>query len=130
MNQNIREIVLYSIIGVLTTLINYLIYYLLIQVKVNWLIANMIAWIVAVIFAYITNKDIVFKVTNNNALFMFIKVRLITLILENILLFIGIEKLLFNRNYTKIIVTIIIVIINYLYSKFKIFTRRFSDENH
>ena len=65
-----EEIVVYLIVGVLTTALNLLTYYLCVftflnpQDKVELQMANIIAWIVGVIFAYYANRKYVFKSKN------------------------------------------------------------------
>ena len=57
-----KEYILYLIFGILTTLVNFFIYYLFTYIlKVNYLISNCLAWLSAVIFAFVTNKTIVFN---------------------------------------------------------------------
>ncbi|MDD7755037.1 MAG: GtrA family protein, partial [Clostridiales bacterium] len=57
-----KEYILYLIFGALTTFVNFLIYYLFTYIlKVNYLISNCLAWLSAVIFAFVTNKTIVFN---------------------------------------------------------------------
>ena len=52
-----EELVKYFIIGVITTIINYVIFAIFSSViKIDIHISNIIAWVVSVIFAYITNK--------------------------------------------------------------------------
>ena len=57
-----KEYILYLIFGALTTFVNFLIYYLFTYIlKVNYLISNCLAWLSAVIVAFVTNKTIVFN---------------------------------------------------------------------
>ena len=57
-----KEIILYVIFGVLTTIVNLIAYYLFSNIiNINYLISNAIAWIISVVFAYITNKFFVFN---------------------------------------------------------------------
>ena len=62
-----KEIILYLIFGVLTTLVNIIIFYLFNDIiKIDYKISNIIAWITSVIFAFITNKLVVFESKNKN----------------------------------------------------------------
>ena len=65
MKDDTKEIVSYVFVGGMTTLVNYVVYFLLLKIHSHWLIANSISWIFAVLFAYYTNKRYVFKSTNN-----------------------------------------------------------------
>ena len=57
-----KKIILYVIFGVLTTIVNLIAYYLFSNIiNINYLISNAIAWIISVVFAYITNKFFVFN---------------------------------------------------------------------
>ena len=62
-----KEIILYVIFGVLTTIVNLIAYYLFSNIiNINYLISNAIAWIISVVFAYITNKFFVFNNSDIN----------------------------------------------------------------
>ena len=57
-----KEVIMYLIFGVATTLVNWVVYSLLMKTSaVNMTISNAIAWFTAVVFAYITNKLFVFE---------------------------------------------------------------------
>ena len=56
-----KELIKYLIIGVLTTVINYIVFVIATALKIDMHISNIIAWFVSVIFAYITNKLFVFE---------------------------------------------------------------------
>ena len=56
-----RDVILYLIFGVCTTVVNLAVFWVLTSpLKVNELIANIVAWILAVVFAFLTNRDLVF----------------------------------------------------------------------
>ena len=56
-----KEVIMYLVFGVLTTLVNWICYALLTKKGINMNVSNVIAWIVAVLFAFITNKLFVFE---------------------------------------------------------------------
>ena len=57
-----KEVIMYLIFGVATTLVNWIVYSLLMKTSVvNMTVSNAIAWFTAVVFAYITNKLFVFE---------------------------------------------------------------------
>ena len=89
-------------------------------------IANIIAWITSVTFAYFTNRKFVFESNSNSKLkeaFKFYASRIFTLIVEMVLMFLLISKLQFSDKLIKPIVQVIIIILNYLLSKIFVFKR-------
>lgn len=124
MNKNLKELISYIIVGGCTTLVNFVIYAILIKISnQGWLIANVISWLGAVIFAFYANKYFVFKSVSGSKeeVYQFFILRLATLIVENILLFIAIQLLNSDEMLAKIIVSVVTVIANYGFCKFKIF---------
>lgn len=115
----------YLIFGVLTTLVNIIVYYLFSSVlNINYLISNGIAWIISVTFAYITNKLYVFESDNKNVIIELIKFyisRLTTGVIDIVLMWLFVGIFIVNDMYAKIIVNIIVIILNYIFSKFFIF---------
>ena len=124
-----RETVTYVIFGVLTTAVNYAVYYPLRDLGVTYLLANAIAWIVAVIFAFFTNKHFVFESKDYSLSVLlpefgkFVAGRLITLGLEQLLLYVSVDLLHFDDRIMKLIVSILVVILNYVFSKLFIFKK-------
>lgn len=120
-----KEIIMYLIFGVLTTGINILTYTLLTNlVHMNWKIGNIIAWILSVLFAYITNKKYVFNSENKNILkelVSFFSVRLVSFILDMALMLLLIDLMSINNTISKIIVQVVVIIVNYLFSKLWVF---------
>jgi putative flippase GtrA len=115
-----REILLYLIFGILTVVFNTVIYLALSSVLED-IIANTIAFIIAVQFAYLTNTKFVFNQSSTKDNFLkFWGMRIGTLLIDNggmwILLYLGINKLL-----AKCFVNIVIIVLNYIFSKFIIF---------
>lgn len=131
-----KEIINYLIVGILTTIVSLLSYYLLVLTILNpnnalqLQIANITSWIIAVTFAYITNKKFVFNSKNNNILkeaTKFCSSRLTTLFIDMLLMFILVSKLNFNDKIIKIIIQVIVTILNYIISKLIVFkTKRTS----
>lgn len=127
MSKNtMKQFILYGIVGVCTTAINYIVYYMALHTQLHYLLANSIAWLIAVIFAFYTNKNIVFKSTQNTKetapLFLFM--RFITLFIENVLLAICISFMQWNPLLSKLFVSIITVLSNYGVCKCKIFKKK------
>lgn len=125
------EIIRYLIIGVLTTIISLIIYYGLTltildaKVPIELQIANVASWIGAVTFAYFTNKYYVFKDNRKDktGIIKFFSSRIITLLLDMLLMYILVTKLGFNDKIIKIIVQIVVIVGNYVLSKFFVFKK-------
>ncbi|MCI1282975.1 GtrA family protein [Lacticaseibacillus songhuajiangensis] len=120
--QKYAMFIRYVVIGVLTTVVNLVVFFLLKHLGMNYLIANTIAWLVSVIFAFFTNKQIVFQSKSKNAaafaeMVLFFILRGVSLALDDGLMYLGISVLLWNTGLVKIAVQIIVIITNYIFSK-------------
>ena len=123
-----EELIKYFIIGVITTIINYAIFAMFSSViKIDIHTSNIIAWIVSVIFAYVTNKLYVFESKSfkldviGKEIVSFGGARVFSLLLEEIILYIFVNLLHMNQLLIKLIANIIVMIVNYILSKFIIF---------
>lgn len=121
----VLETLRYLLTGGATTLINYVIYLTLLCTHMNYLAANTIAWIFAVLFAYITNRIFVFHSENQvgKELVSFVSLRFATLLLENLLLAFFIRQCGFHPVLSKLAVSIVTVIANYAVCKCQIFQK-------
>lgn len=131
MKKDLKELISYVIVGGCTTLINFIIYWFVIEMmNQGWLVANVLSWIGAVIFAFWANKRYVFKSVNEagKEAYQFFVLRLGTLLVESGLLFIFIQLLSANEMLSKIIVSVITVVSNYGLCKFKIFAGKGGNE--
>jgi putative flippase GtrA len=127
-----REIINYLIFGFLTTFISLLVYYILTVTiidpnsAVELQITNIISWIAGVIFAYITNRKYVFN-SNNDNLFKeissFVGFRIITLIMDMVIMFVGVTLLRKNDKIFKLVSQVIVIVGNYLFSKIFVFRK-------
>lgn len=127
-----KEIINYLIIGVLTTLVSLITYYLLTFTvldpnnDIQLQIANIISWIISVAFAYITNRKFVFESKSKDIkkeLSKFVSSRITTLIIDMLLMFILVSLLHFNDKVIKLIVQVIVIILNYIFSKLFVFNK-------
>ena len=123
-----KEIILYVIFGVLTTIVNLIAYYLFSNIiNINYLMSNTIAWIISVVFAYITNKFFVFNSSYINKdviieeFIKFMNCRLISGLSEVVLLFLFVDLLLMNDIVAKLIIGVLVALINFIFSKVFIF---------
>ena len=93
-------------------------------------ISNAIAWVAAAVFAYFTNKFFVFasKVDTKKALFRevvsFFSCRLFTLVIDEAIMIITVDKLHWNELLMKIIANIVVIVLNYIFSKILIFAKK------
>lgn len=129
--QKHREIVSYIFWGVMTTAVNYTAYFLLRNVFLVPLVAgNAAAWAVSVLFAYFVNKLYVFQSRDwawqvaLRELWQMAASRLFTLGLETGILWLFVKKLLLNEFIVKLAANVLVVIVNYVLSKFIIFNKK------
>ncbi len=130
-----KEVILYVIFGGFTTLINIVIYWICRNLlKLPVVPSDIIAWILSVIFAYVTNKIWVFesKSTKFSVLAReiaeFFAARLFSLGFDVLFLYVTVEKLAWPDLPMKIIANVVVIILNYLFSKLLIF-RKTKEEN-
>jgi len=128
--RNHQEGMRYLIFGALTTLVNivaYAIFYYLFHISNG--VSNVIAWILGATFAYITNKLYVFnsKVNTKKELLKeiiyFYGCRLLTLVIDEGIMIFTVDKLGWNGLFMKIIANIIVIILNFVFSKILIFKK-------
>ena len=123
----------YLIVGVLTTVVSLGCYYLLVLTVLDpanaleLQIANVLSWIAAVTFAYFTNRKFVFESTNKNQLGeagRFYASRVTTLLVDMFIMYLFVTKIGVNDKVAKVVVQVIITVLNYILSKFLVFSRR------
>ncbi len=126
-----KFIILYGIFGVLTTVINIVSYSLLFEVfGISNVVSNIIAWILSVLFAFITNKLWVFD-SKSLEFKLFLKelgnftvCRLATGVLDLGIMFVGVDLLKGPAIILKVISNIIVIILNYVMSKLFVFKKK------
>lgn len=125
-----REIIVYLVVGVATTLINFAVHFTLgYLTNMSSLIIVFISWIFAVIFAYITNKLWVFKSKSFkkdvlvHEIISFTAARLFSLGIEEIMFLIFVIWLGFGQGVIKIAAGVVVIILNYIFSKLFIFRK-------
>lgn len=128
-----REIINYLIVGGLTTVVSLVSYYACVLTfldptdPLQLQIANVISWILAVSFAYVTNRKYVFESKNTHILqevTAFFGARVATLLLDMGCMALLVSVLHMNDKIAKILVQFIIVIANYVFSKFLVFRKK------
>ena len=125
------DILAYLVFGVLTTVVNYLVYlpcYNLLGLPA--VISNVIAWVVAVAFAYVTNKPFVFRSHDWSAktvvpeLTKFVGTRVASGGIESAIIWIAVDLLGGNGNLWKLVTSVLVVILNYVGSKLLVFRKK------
>lgn len=126
-----KEIITYIIFGVLTTLVNYIVYFICLdKLSWNYLVVNVLAWFVSVLFAYLTNRKWVFeskaKGFKNISVecIMFFASRLTSLGIETVFLKVTVDFMGVDEKISKIIAGIIVIIANYVLSKLVVFRKK------
>lgn len=128
-----REVICYLIFGVLSTIVNLVVYYGLTLTILNpknailLQCANILSWLAAVIFAYITNRKYVFRSQSKNVkkeLTDFFIARIITLAMDMLIMFLGVSILKGNDKIIKILSQAIVIISNYIFSKLFVFKKK------
>ena len=124
------DVLSYLFFGVLTTVVNYLIYLPVYNFcGLSAALSNMIAWVGAVIFAFLTNKPFVFHSHDWSAktvvpeLTKFVSCRIASGVLETVILFLAVDCMNWNGNIWKLITSVLVVILNYVFSKLIIFRK-------
>lgn len=119
------ELIAYIIFGILTTVVDWVVYYILSGLGVNYIINSIISWTAAVLFAFITNKLFVFDSKRLKNIFrelvLFVLSRLSTLVINLAGMYVLISLLKLNEFISKAILSILVVILNYIFSKLFIF---------
>ena len=125
------DILAYLVFGVLTTVVNYLVYlpcYNLLGLPA--VVSNVIAWVVAVAFAYVTNKPFVFRSHDWSAktvvpeLTKFVGTRVASGGMESAIIWIAVDLLGGNGNLWKLVTSVLVVILNYVGSKLLVFRKK------
>ena len=126
-----KEPLLYIFFGALTTAINFIVFALFtLLIPWNELVANVIAWFFAVLFAYVTNRVWVFsnkartKFGVLKEAIAFYSGRIFTLLLEEGAIFIFVTCLHTNAFMVKLCAQILVLILNYVISKWIVFRKK------
>lgn len=127
-----EEIISYLVFGVLTTVVSIITYLIFANIffpnksDLDIQIANVLSWICAVAFAYITNRKYVFKSkVKGNAqikeIIDFVLARVASLIIDMSMMYVMYSLMHMNDTIAKLIVQVVVVILNYLFSKVIVF---------
>lgn len=126
-----KELLLYLFFGGLTTVLSIGLFWVFTKpMHISVLIGNVLGWIVCVLFAYLTNRTWVFqdKAHDTKGILMecgtFFLGRIGTLVMEELVLWGGIEQMRFNSMGVKVFAQVLVVAGNYIISKWMMFTNR------
>ncbi|MBQ4036762.1 MAG: GtrA family protein [Clostridia bacterium] len=121
-----KEKLLYLFFGGLTTLISIAVFALFTKlIPLNVLLANVLSWVIAVLFAFVTNRTWVFQPDPSQGvikqMLLFYLGRVATLLVEEVILLCFVELLTFDEMIVKVAAQILVIILNYVISKILVF---------
>ena len=128
--NKIKEILWYGFFGVLTTLVNIISLYLLDKTGMNVYLNNFIAWFLSVLFAFVTNKLFVFnsksldKKVIMKEVISFFFFRILSLGIDMAGMYICISMMNMNRMISKVLMNVVVIVANYIFSKIFIFKKK------
>ena len=123
-----HDLLVYLLLGAATTVVNFAAYYPLHNIfYLSATLSNVIAWIISVLFAFVTNKPFDFKSKDWSAgvtipeFVKFISCRVGSGVVETVFLTVTVDILQFNGNIMKLLISVLVVIFNYIASKYFVF---------
>jgi putative flippase GtrA len=128
-----EEIIAYLIVGVLNTLVSwaawFLCAYTVLDAEIVWqnVLLSIISWVVGVVFGYFMNRIFVFKSKEPNILKEFLQFsggRVSTWVLDAVMMVLMVNMLGINEAFSKIFVSVLVMIGNYLISKLFVFKKK------
>lgn len=126
-----KEVILYLIVGGLTTVINVVVYWIFAHpLSLNTTVSTAIAWLASVIFAFFANKLVVFESKSFEAeifikeFLSFFLSRLATGVLDVGIMYLSVDILHASDLIMKIVSNVIVIILNYVISKFFVFGKK------
>lgn len=128
--QKYRSQLIYLVFGVLTTVVNYIVYIPCFRYLKSASLSNSIAWVFAVLFAYVTNKPFVFESHDWSwkvvlpEFAKFVGTRAASWLVETGMLFLTVDMLHWNGILWKLITSVVVVALNYVGSKLLVFRRK------
>ena len=129
--EKYHEQISYLFWGGMTTLVSYATYFVFSRLLgLDPLISNVLSWICAVAFAYVTNKIFVFRSKSwdlklvVNEVWKFVSARIFSFFLEMAIMFVFVKIFRFNDLVVKVCANIVVIIVNYFLSKFLIFAKK------
>ena len=133
-----KEVINYLIFGAFTMAVNFASYFIFAKLfHIDEVVSSGLSWFCAVLFAYITNRKIVFKSKSKKILkefTAFVSARIFTLILEMLIMFIFVTLLKLDSDLWvvvwSLVAQIVVIVVNYVLSKLVIFKKEKNDEEN
>ena len=125
-----RELISYLVFGVLTTLVNYISYLLFAPLFETTTVPTAIAWVLSVIFAYITNRIFVFRSEARGwkallfEVISFFGARALSGVLDIGFMWLFADYMGFNDKWMKLISNVFVILFNYVASKLVVFRKK------
>ncbi len=120
-----KEVIMYLIFGVLTTVVNIVVYYMMADMlQIHYMISNIVAWFLSVLFAYVTNRKYVFESKSNEIIkemISFFGARLATGIMDMVFMWIFVGLHILPDFIAKVITNVFVIVANYILSKLVVF---------
>ena len=118
-----REMLSYIFFGICTTVVNIVVFQACTALlHWNWAVSNVLAWILSVLFAFVTNKLFVFQ----SKAVTFFAARVLSLGIDMAGMWLLLDCLNVNSLLSKILMNVVVIIVNYILSKFIIFRKKVS----
>ena len=128
--ERYRELISYGFWGAATTVVNYIVYFLCTRaLAIDPVPSNIAAWCAAVVFAYVVNKLFVFESRSwrrsvvFREVWQFVSARLLSGALETLGVFVFVTLLHFHDAVVKIALSVLVVLANYVLSKWIVFRK-------
>ncbi len=125
-----KDVIFYLVFGVLTTVVNIVTYWVCVHILgTSVMVGTILAWVLAVFFAYITNRSLVFHSSASGTdeimkeITSFFACRIGTGVVDWVIMLVFVTILHFNDMIIKMLANIIVIVLNYILSKFVIFKK-------
>lgn len=127
-----EEIIAYLIVGVMNTIVSLVAFFIcahtILDAQVIWqnMTLSFISWVIGVVFGYFMNRKFVFKSKDPNIMkefFQFSGGRLSTWVLDMVMMVLMVNVLNINETFSKIFVSVLVIIGNYIISKLFVFKK-------
>ncbi len=118
-----HEIIQYAIFGIITVIINLLLYKVLLILKCPYIASNVISYVIASILSYFFNLKYVFHAeilpfrNESIRVLKYFSVRIFSIILDNGLLIVAVEVFKFDKFYSKFPISVLVILITYIFNK-------------
>lgn len=126
-----KSFIFYGVFGVLTTVVNLVVYNVCYyQMSMSNTVSNVLAWILAVTFAYLTNKVWVFDSKSwewdvlKREVPAFVSCRLATGVMDLVIMYISVDIMHWNAMLMKLMSNVLVIVLNYVFSKLVIFKKK------